>query len=140
MIRITPSIAIDERELTESFVRSSGPGGQNVNKLATAVELRFDAARSPALDFATLARLRRLAGRRLTDKGILVIKSRSFRTQERNRAEALSRLIDLIRRAAFAPKTRRSTRPTIASIERRRHAKAHRGQLKKLRRSRIAED
>jgi ribosome-associated protein len=140
MIRITPSIVIDERELIERFIRSSGPGGQNVNKLATAVELRFDAARSPALDPVTLARLRKLAGRRLTDNGILVIKSQSFRTQERNRLEALSRLIDLLRRAASVPAPRRSTHPTIASIERRRRAKAHRAKLKKLRQPRIEED
>jgi ribosome-associated protein len=140
MIRITSSISIDERELSESFIRSSGPGGQNVNKLATAVELRFDAARSPALDPATLARLRRLAGRRLREDGILVIKSQSFRTQERNRAEALSRLVDLIRRAALAPKPRRPTKPTAAAIQRRRRTKTHRAQIKKLRRARFAED
>ncbi|HET9528929.1 MAG TPA: alternative ribosome rescue aminoacyl-tRNA hydrolase ArfB, partial [Blastocatellia bacterium] len=113
MIRITPAIAIDESELTESFVRASGPGGQNVNKLATAVELRFDAARSPALDVGTLGRLKVLAGRRMSEDGMLIIKSQNFRTQERNRAAALSRLVDLIRRAAIAPKPRHPTKPTL---------------------------
>jgi ribosome-associated protein len=140
MIRITPSISLDERELTESFIRASGPGGQNVNKLSTAVELRFDAGRSPSLDPDTLARLRRIAGRRMNDGGILIIKSQSFRTQERNRAAALSRLVDLIRRASLVPKPRRPTKPTLASKQRRLRAKTHRSQIKKLRRPRIAED
>jgi ribosome-associated protein len=140
MIRITPSISLDERELTESFIRASGPGGQNVNKLSTAVELRFDAGRSPSLDPDTLARLRRIAGRRMNDEGILIIKSQSFRTQERNRAAALSRLVDLIRRASLAPKPRRLTKPTLASKQRRLRAKTHHAHIKKLRRPRIAED
>lgn len=140
MIRITPSISLDEHELTESFIRASGPGGQNVNKLSTAVELRFDAGRSPSLDPDTLARLRRIAGRRMNDEGILIIKSQSFRTQERNRAAALSRLVDLIRRASLAPKPRRLTKPTLASKQRRLRAKTHRAHIKKLRRPRIAED
>lgn len=140
MIRITSSISIDERELTESFIRASGPGGQNVNKLSTAVELRFHAARSPSLDPDTLARLRTIAGRRMNDDGILIIKSQSFRTQERNRAAALSRLVDLIRRASLAPKPRRPTKPTLASKQRRLKAKNRRSHIKKLRRPGIAED
>jgi len=133
MIQITPSLSIDERELTESFIRSSGPGGQNVNKLSTAVELRFDAARSPALDALTVARLKRLAGRRMTADGVLIIKSQNFRTQERNRAEALSRLVELLKRASERPKSRKPTRPTLASRQRRRRAKDQRSSLKKLR-------
>jgi ribosome-associated protein len=134
MIRITPSLSIAEDELALSFVRASGPGGQNVNKLATAVELRFDAGRSPTLDSLTLARLKRLAGRRMTEDGVLIIKSRSFRTQERNRAEALARLIDLLKRASERPARRLPTRPTLASLERRRRMKDRRSALKKLRR------
>jgi ribosome-associated protein len=140
MIQITPSLAIDEREFTESFIRSSGPGGQNVNKLSTAVELRFDAARSPAIDPNLLARLRRLAGRRMNEDGVLIIKAQSFRKQERNRAEALARLMDLIRRAAVPPKPRRATRPTLASKQRRLNAKTRRSEIKRLRTARHGED
>jgi ribosome-associated protein len=140
MIQITPSLSIDEREFTESFIRSSGPGGQNVNKLSTAVELRFDAARSPSLDPNLLARLRRLAGRRMNDDGVLIIKAQSFRKQERNRAEALARLVDLIRRAAVPPKPRRATKPTLASKQRRLNAKTRRSTIKRLRASRPGED
>jgi ribosome-associated protein len=139
MIRITPWLAIDESELTESFIKASGPGGQNVNKLATAVELRFDAGRSPALDPALLARLKRLAGRRMSDDGIIIIKSQSFRNQQRNRAAALSRLVDLISRAAVPPKPRRLTKPTRASKARRRRDKTRRSEIKRLR-NRIADD
>jgi ribosome-associated protein len=134
MIRVTPSLSIPEDELALSFIRASGPGGQNVNKLATAVELRFDAARSEALDPVTLARLKRLAGRRMTGDGVLIIKSQNFRTQERNRAEALARLVDLLKRASERPVLRKATRPTLASRERRRRMKDHRAALKKLRR------
>jgi ribosome-associated protein len=140
MIQITPSLSIDEREFTESFIRSSGPGGQNVNKLSTAVELRFDAARSPSLNPNLLARLRRLAGRRMNDDGVLIIKAQSFRKQERNRAEALARLVDLIRRAAVPPKPRRATKPTLASKQRRLNAKTRRSNIKRLRTSRPGED
>ena len=133
MIRITPSLSIDETELALTFIRASGPGGQNVNKLSTAVELRFDAARSPTLDVLTVARLKRLAGRRMTEDGVLIIKSQNFRTQERNRAEALSRLIELLKRASERPKPRKPTRPTLASKQRRRRAKDQRSALKKLR-------
>ena len=133
MIAVTPRIAIDEDAIEEVFVRAGGPGGQNVNKVATAVQLRFDAARSPSVDAPMQARLRRLAGRRMTADGAVVIMARRFRTQERNRADAYERLIDLIRRAAEPGKRRVPTRPTAASRERRREAKLARGRTKRLR-------
>ncbi len=133
MIRITDQIAIDESELVESFIRSSGPGGQNVNKLATAVQLRFDVRRSPSLTDEVRGRLERLAGRRLTREGVLVITAQSHRTQERNRADALDRLVALIRQAAVRPPARRPTRPTKASRKRRLEAKKRRGGIKALR-------
>jgi ribosome-associated protein len=133
MIRITDDIAIDEREVSESFVRASGPGGQNVNKVATAVQLRFDVRNSPSLPQPVRTRLERLAGARLTKDGVVVIFADRYRTQERNRADALQRLIALIRRAAFTPKPRRPTRPTAASKERRLQGKAERSGVKKLR-------
>src|SRR5919108_4931654 len=119
MIRITDQIAIDEREIEENFIRASGPGGQNVNKLATAVQLRFDVRRSPALPPDARERLERLAGKRLTKDGVLIITAQRHRTQERNRQDALDRLVELIRRAAERPLARRPTRPTRASRERR---------------------
>jgi ribosome-associated protein len=133
MIPITNSIALDEREIQESFVRASGPGGQNVNKLATAVQLRFDVERSPALPEGVRSRLKTLAGKRLTQDGVLLITAQRHRTQERNRQDALERLIDLIRRAATPPIPRRPTRPTLASKRRRLEAKSRRAGIKSLR-------
>jgi ribosome-associated protein len=133
MIRITDHIAIDESELDESFIRSSGPGGQNVNKLSTAVQLRFDVGRSPSLTDEVRARLGRLAGRRLTRDGVLIITAQNHRTQERNRADALDRLVELIRQAAVRPVPRRATKPTKASRRRRLDSKKRRSGIKALR-------
>jgi ribosome-associated protein len=140
MIAVTDAISLDEREISETFVRSSGPGGQNVNKVATAVQLRFDVRRSPSLPGPVRLRLEKLAGSRLTKDGVLVISAERYRTQERNRADALGRLIALIRRASVAPKPRRRTRPTAASKERRLKAKSERGSVKRLRRPLAGED
>jgi len=133
MIQITRSIFLDERELEESFVRASGPGGQNVNKVSTAVELRWNVALSPALSEPVRARLMKLAGRRLTLDGVLIIQADQFRSQDRNRADALDRLIRLVREAAIVPIPRRPTRPTLGSKKRRLESKGKRGDLKKLR-------
>ena len=141
-IRITPRLSIDDGEITESFIQASGPGGQNVNKVATAVELRFDVARSPSLPEGVRQRLIALAGRRLTQDGILVLFARKHRTQERNRADARERLIELIRDAATPPILRRPTvdfrhirptRPTLASKQRRLESKGQRSVVKKAR-------
>jgi len=136
MIRVTAHIGIDEQEIDESFVRASGPGGQNVNKLATAVQLRFDVRRSPSLPGDVRARLERLAGSRLTREGVLVIIAQRHRTQARNREDALDRLVELIRRAAIAPRRRRPTKPTAGSRERRIEGKKRRAGVKQLRRER----
>jgi ribosome-associated protein len=133
VLHITNDIIIDEREIHEEFVRSSGPGGQNVNKVATAVKLRFDVAKSPSLPEDVRNRLKRLAGRRLTREGILIIDARRFRTQEGNRRDAMERFIDLLRRAAMKPKRRIKTRPTLASRRRRLEGKLQRGETKKAR-------
>jgi ribosome-associated protein len=140
MIRITDSISIDESELHESFVRSSGPGGQNVNKLSTAVQLRFDVRQSPSLPNDVAVRLMRLAGKRMTKDGVLVLIAQNHRTQERNRAEAQERLIDLIRQAAVRPVPRRATKPTKASKQRRIESKKRRANVKALRQSRPSWD
>ena len=134
MIAITAGITLDERELDEQYLRASGPGGQNVNKVETAVQLRFNAKTSAALDEGTRRRLKILAGRRMTKDGVLIITAERFRTRERNRADALARLVDLIQRAAVAPKKRRPTRPTKGSRERRLSDKAVRSRTKNLRR------
>src|SRR5262247_3999973 len=123
MIRIDSRISIDEQELEERFIRASGPGGQNVNKLSTAVQLRFDARQSPSLTEDVRARLERLAGKRLTREGIIVITAQRHRTQERNREDARDRLFELIREAAVVPVKRRPTKPTKASRERRLESK-----------------
>lgn len=140
MIRITDSISIDESEIEESFVRSSGPGGQNVNKLSTAVQLRFDVRRSPSLPNDVAIRLMRLAGRRMTKDGVLVLIAQNHRTQERNRAEAMERLIDLVQEAAVKPVPRRATKPTKASKERRIEGKKRRSGIKNLRQSKPSWD
>ena len=129
MIRITPQLAIDEREIELQFIRASGPGGQNVNKVASAVELRFDLAHSPSLPEPVRARAMRLAGRRLTKDGVLVLQASRFRMQERNREDARERLIELLRKAAEIPKPRRPTRPTRASKERRLEGKQVRARV-----------
>ena len=133
-IRVTPVIAIDEAELSESFVLASGPGGQNVNKVASAVQLRFDVGRSASLAWDVKQRLVALAGRRLTKDGVLVLEGSRFRDQSRNRADVRERLVALIRQASIAPKKRKATRPTKASKERRLERKKGRSSLKRQRR------
>ena len=134
MIHVAPGIDLDENELDFEFVRASGPGGQNVNKVATAVQLRFDVAQSQALPDEVKARLRRLAGQRMTDEGVLLIEARATRSQTRNREAALEQLVALIRQATIQPKTRRKTRPTAASKQERLAAKTRRSQAKAQRR------
>ena len=136
MLRITPSIAIPDLELVERFVRSSGPGGQNVNKLSTAVELRFDALNSPSLPEDLRARLLARRDRRITDEGVVVLSAQRFRTQDRNREDARERLAELIRAALVVPKKRVATKPTRASKERRLSGKRERADVKRTRASR----
>lgn len=136
LIQITNRLSIDERELEESFIQASGPGGQNVNKVATAVQLKFDARNSPSLPPDVRARLWKLAGRRISQDGILLIVAREHRTQERNRAEARQKLIELLKAATVQPRLRKATKPTKASKERRLVSKTRRSTVKKLRQSR----
>ena len=133
MIRVTPDIVIHEKELTFDFVRSSGPGGQNVNKVSTTVQLRFDVEASDGIPVEVKNRLKTLAGKRMTDDGILIIKAGRFRKQEQNRQDAIDRLVRLLRAAAVKPKQRIKTLPTKAAKERKLAGKKHRGNLKRLR-------
>lgn len=140
MIPVTPTIALDEEEIGETFVRASGPGGQNVNKSSTAVQLRFDVFASPSLPAPVRARLARLAGGRMTRDGVLVILAQEHRSQALNRREALDRLVALIREAAVPPTVRRPTRPTLGSEKRRLDGKHRRAAVKSMRRAGGAED
>jgi len=133
MIQVTPGIAIDENEIHQEFIQSSGPGGQNVNKVTTAVQLRFDVANSPSLPWEVRDRLLSLGGRRITKEGVLVIDARRFRTQGANRQDAMERLVGLIHKAAQKRRIRRKTRPTLGSKMRRLEAKRRRAQTKRLR-------
>ena len=135
MIKVTRNIAIGESEIEERFIRASGPGGQHVNRAATAVQLRFDVAHSPSLPDDVRECLIRLAGSRMTEDGVLIVEAKRFRSQGRNRQDALNRLVKLIRRAARKPETRRKTRPTRASKERRLEDKRRRSEIKRLRQS-----
>ena len=136
MIEITPNLAIDERDVTVEFIRATGPGGQNVNKVATAVQLRFDVTHTN-FPPGVKQRLTKLAGRRLTDDGILIIEARRYREQERNRQDAMDRLIDLLRKATEKPKTRRKTKPSAAAREKRLKSK-HQRSRKKQNRGRVS--
>ena len=140
MIHITPAVAIDEKEIQEDFIRASGPGGQNVNKVATAVQLRFDVANSPSLADDVKKRLIHLGGKKVTDAGVLIIDARRFRTQDQNRQDALQRLIRMIHKAVQKPKVRHKTKPTAASRRRRKEEKLHRSRIKRLRRKAINTD
>jgi len=135
MLQITPTLALDEKDILLEFVRASGPGGQNVNKVATAAQLRFDLRGCKSLPPDVKERLTRLAGRRITQEGVLVIEARRFRTQEQNRLDAEARLVSLVRKALVRPKRRRATRPSAASRQARLQSKQRRGAIKKLRRS-----
>ena len=140
MLQVTPYISIDDSEIEERFVRSSGPGGQNVNKVATAVQLRFDAGRSRSIDDELRGRLKTIAGSRMTADGVVVIDSRAFRTQAQNREAARERLVELLRKAAVRPKRRRKTRPSGASKLQRLDAKRRRASTKERRRSVAGDD
>jgi len=139
-IQITPTLALNPGELVFRFVRSPGPGGQNVNKVATAVQLRFDAAHTPSLPDPVRKRLLRLAGRRVSDAGVLILEARRFRSQERNRVDAVARLVRLVRQAAQPPKRRRATQPSASAKRQRLEEKRTRGELKRERRSRAGSE
>lgn len=140
MIEVTPQISLDEGELEIAFIRASGPGGQNVNKVSTAVQMRFDARRSPSLSNDVSIRLQKLAGSKLTTDGVIVITANSYRTQEANRRDAIDRLVEMIAKAAVAPIKRKATKPTKASKERRLEGKARRSGVKTMRSKPIGRD
>ncbi len=139
MIEITPGLSIDEREMQLDFIRAAGPGGQNVNKVATAVQLRFNLKRSASLPEDVRVRLAKLAGRRMAQDGTLIIVARRFRTQDKNREDAIRRFVELVRRALEQPRPRKKTRPTRTSQEKRLKAKKLRGEMKRARGSRSLE-